>query len=282
MKLIVASSTIVGPSVPAKRGSTNKWKLLDDLVSDADWLVERYDALAEQEQELLRHAKMIERHEMPDIMTDPALDADEIETLEKCRRAIVLLDPDDNYDDEGNFKKSIIAKRLTAMIGAYPSGAPATPEVYIKMLLEHVAAIDELNYLMLESACREIERNQKFLPAVSEVLKIITEQQEVWEKRQAAIGAIERRARDVAGVLAKVRPKIEAALAERVKKEAAIALTEATLELATAKKMAIQRQEDAAETARILEHGFQRLAAAETRVAEAEIALAKAKERAAS
>ena len=148
------------------------------------------------------------------------------------------------------------------------------------MLVEHVAINDGLNWIILDCACREIERTQKFLPAISEILEIIGEQQELWQKRQVAIRGIEGRVREVAEVLAKLRPKIEAALAERVKKEAAFALSNAWLELATAKKLAIQRQEEAAETARILQHGFQRLAAAETRVAEAEIELAKATERA--
>lgn len=267
--------TIVGPS---KRVATiNKWKILDSLIVDADNIVERFDELDVQKKELLRHAVMIERGEYPDAMTDPALNKFEIERLEKCRQAITLLDPDENYDDDG-FKKAVIGKRIAALLGSYPSGTPSTPEVYTKMLVEHVAINDELNWIILDCACREIERTQKFLPAISEILEIIDQQQELWLKRQVAMRDIESRARDVAEVLAKVRPKIEAALAVRVKKDAAVALANALLALATAKKLAIQRQEEAAKTARILEDDFRCIDAAEKRVAEAERALVKAKE----
>ena len=269
--------TVVGPS--KRVAPINKWKILDSLIFDADNIVERFDALDVQKKELLRHAVMIERGDYPDAMTDPALNKVEIEWLEKCRQAITLLDPAENYDDDGNFKKAVIGKRIAALLGAYPSGTPSTPEVYTKMLVEHVAINDELNWIILDCACREIERTQKFLPAISEILEIIDEQQALWLKRQVAIRDLESRARHVAEVLAKVRPKIEAALAERVKKEAALALSNAWLELATAKKLAIQRQEEAAKTARILEDDFRRIDAAEKRVAEAEAALVKAKER---
>jgi hypothetical protein len=170
----------------------------------------------------------------------------------------------------------VIGKRIAALLGSYPSGTPSTPEVYTKMLVEHVAINDELNWIILDCACREIERTQKFLPAISEILEIIDQQQELWLKRQVAMRDIESRARDVAEVLAKVRPKIETALAVRVKKDAAVALANALLALATAKKLAIQRQEEAAKTARILADDFQCIDAAEKRVAEAEAALAGA------
>ena len=114
--------TIVGPSKPV--ATINKWKILDSLIFDADNIVERFDALDEQKKELLRYTKMIEQlgTRCPTIMTDPALNEVEIERLEKCRAAITLLDPDENYDDDGNFKKAVIGKRIAALLGAYPSG----------------------------------------------------------------------------------------------------------------------------------------------------------------
>jgi hypothetical protein len=215
---------IDGASPPAKRA--NKWKLLDDLIRDADYIIIRYKQLIEQQQELLRYVKLTDRGEYaaaPD-MSDPALDEEEIETLEKCRAAITLLNPDDNYDEDGNFRKGVISKRLATMIGAYPAGTPSMPEVYAKMLLEHIATDVEIDYIILECACREIERKQKFLPSISEVLKIIGEQKDVWEKRRDAIDCLEVYSRRVADAIGKLKPKIEAALAERVEKEAVFAL----------------------------------------------------------
>ena len=171
-RVMTKLTLIDGASPPAKR--TNKWKLLDDFIRDADYIVIRHSQLIEQRQELLRYVKVTDRdeyHTAPD-MSDPALDEEEIETLAKCRAAITLLDPDENYDDEGNFRKAVISKRLAAMIGAYPAGTPSMPEVYAKMLLEHIATDVEIDYIILECSCREIERKQKFLPAISEVLKI--------------------------------------------------------------------------------------------------------------
>lgn len=276
----MTSLTVIPPSgsPPTKRIAPNKWKMLDDLAFDADTLCDRYDGLIEQKQALLKLVNRINQgdYDMPDdpgIINDPALDQDDLDTVQKCRDAIAMLDPDDNYDSEGNLKKQVIAKRLTAMIGAVPTVKPAEPEIFAKMLLEHVAVLDELNYLIIESACREIERTKKFL-SITEILEIIEAQQELWNKRQAAIGGIEARAKDFADFVGRIKPKIDAAHAAWVRTRLMSDLQDLRERRDNTIKAIIRRQEELAENMRDNEMAFRVLANQEAQIVAAEIKLA--------
>jgi hypothetical protein len=39
---------------------------------------------------------------------------------------------------------------------SFPAGAPDSPEGYLKMLVEHLSAVEDLSDIGLESTCREI------------------------------------------------------------------------------------------------------------------------------
>jgi hypothetical protein len=53
------------------------------------------------------------------------------------------------------------------------------------MLIEHVAAIEDLTDVALESGCREIVETQKFAPAISEVVATINKHIEQWSGRES-------------------------------------------------------------------------------------------------
>jgi hypothetical protein len=108
------------------------------------------------------------------------------EKVARCEQAIGHWN-DRNSDDDGVLKRSYVATRLSVLIGSFPNAVPHSGEAYMKMLTEEVAAFDGLDAIVLESACREIARTQKFAPAISEMLEVLNKQSEQWERRYRAI-----------------------------------------------------------------------------------------------
>src|SRR5215475_6766683 len=206
---------------PAIKKPVNKFKLFTTLNEEAEDVRTQHAELAETERTLQRCITALEAAREQKRLVDPAILTDFFnigdvtlseysrEQVARCREAMALLLPDDNYDGDGCLKKSIVAKRLSLLIGAFPMGAPATPEVYTKMLVEHIANDDELFYLALESACREITTQQKFLPTISEVLEVLETHNCTWSSRKYAIHNLKRRARELADSIAKAKPEFE-------------------------------------------------------------------------
>src|SRR4029077_2076651 len=81
-----------------------------------------------------------------------------------------------------------------------------------------------LNYLMLEGACRELEDVCEWTPPISKVMSVVREHKKLWKKRLQAQASIQRLSKDIAGLVAELGPKIEAA-----KVEAEVKRLEATL-----------------------------------------------------
>lgn len=75
-----------------------------------------------------------------------------------------------------------MAERLAMLVGSFPNAGPHSPEIFASMMVAYVAA-EEPSMMVLESACRQLVETQKFVPAISEVLEAIREQQRVWNKK---------------------------------------------------------------------------------------------------
>jgi hypothetical protein len=227
-------------SLPAIK-PTNRWKAIDDLIWRADAVVERYDELTECQRKIWRYVPCHGAEELP---TDGELELHEgdMRQLSECHELLAALDPENDYEEDSSLKKKIISKRLAALVGAFPAGGPATPEVYTRMLLEHVAAEEDLTALALDTACREIESKQRFLPAISEVLSVVREHIEAWSERRRAIRGIEELSASLIKQLD--RPRKEARVA------ATKALDEARQQLQQAKQNVIAQQTLAAKAAR--------------------------------
>jgi hypothetical protein len=125
------------------------------------------------------------------------LRAEDYDDLARCRELLKEVDRDDYYeeDDEGDrvLKKEVIGKRLALMIAAVPVNGPKTPEAFVEIMLAHVYDA-EVSYLVLESACREIEAREKFVQVTSQVLDEIKKQQTLWFDRRRAIQIVDGRA----------------------------------------------------------------------------------------
>jgi hypothetical protein len=279
-------------SPPAIKKPVNKFKLFATLSEEADDLVTQHAELMQTERTLkkciteLKAAREQNRLVDPAILTDFAkiigggdvtLDEYSSELVARCREAMEVLDPEDNYDDDGCLKKSIVAKRLSLLIGAFPMGAPATPEVYTKMLVEHIANDSEVTYLALESACREITTQQKFLPTISEVLEVLATHNSTWSSRHFAIHNIKRRACELADSIAEAKPKFDAeATAEKIR-QAEMSLEHCRAQAVRAADDVKAKQQLAAKAAQQVELAFAGLAGWQKRIVHVEQALAETK-----
>ena len=96
-------------------------------------------------------------------LDDAKLTEYETKTLADCRKALTVLDTAENYDESGDLRRDIIAGRLASVVGSFPTGAPGNPQAFVFMMLEHVVAIEGLNLLTLDSACRHITATKEAL-----------------------------------------------------------------------------------------------------------------------
>jgi hypothetical protein len=70
--------------------------------------------------------------------------------------------------------KMDIAKQLAILVKCYPNAGNADAEIYGRLLIEDVAAMQPA-IGDLEAACRNLRRTSKFIPAISEVLEAIAD-----------------------------------------------------------------------------------------------------------
>jgi hypothetical protein len=85
--------------------------------------------------------------------------------------------------------KKHIAQRLSLLIGSFPNAGPHSPEIFTHMMVTHIEA-EEPSAMVLESACRQLVESQKFVPAISEVLEAVREQQKEWDKKFEVFEAV--------------------------------------------------------------------------------------------
>jgi hypothetical protein len=258
------------------------FRALDKLSADGDRLIGRLDeldnlpGLIRQKMEASKNNKRIEELIAEGRRAATPSKYDE-EALTWCHEQLEQrLDPAEGYennDRESGLRRNVVSTRLATMIGAFPASPPGDPEIFARVMIEHVFTVDGLTLPALDSACREIVATHKFFPTTGELLKVLGAQQAKWERRLWAISSFADRARETLGKIGKL--EIEAlqaakaraveqaqrdldrahkaraeALAELAERRAAVASSEAWLALcedevskkATALAEAIARQ----------------------------------------
>jgi hypothetical protein len=78
--------------------------------------------------------------------------------------------------------REFFVSRLTLLIGSFPGGAPASPELFSLAMLDHVMAV-EASTMVIESTCRQLVETQKFVPAICKMLEELRYQKKKWAKR---------------------------------------------------------------------------------------------------
>jgi hypothetical protein len=97
----------------------------------------------------------------------------------------VKFNPLDAYDKDGKITETRVRQHM-ALLSCYSNANPANPEAYVGMMVEEVMAECPV-LVVLESACSQLRRTLKFLPAISKVIEAIEEQDELWTPRLSAI-----------------------------------------------------------------------------------------------
>jgi hypothetical protein len=164
------------------------WKAFKQFADDCDELLEYYEAACRG-----RDSPQTADRTSGDVEDD----AEWLQRLiARCETGFAQFDREDKYhvaeDGERTLKQSHIAQRLGVLLGSFPNTNPHAPEVYSKMLVEHVGAIKGVNYLALESACRAIAESEKFAPAIAEMVKLLRTHIRQWCERRWALQAVER------------------------------------------------------------------------------------------
>jgi hypothetical protein len=256
------------PMVPSDNGKVASLLLgknvlkLKQLADLGDELVARLDEIREAARDLhrLRRDANI-THLSIELPSEEEISVSEHdrEQAERARALLELLDPDDAYtdatedDNGGGLKRSVIASRLSMLLEAFASGAQ---EGFALMLLEHVAAADDVTFLALQSACADLEVTRKSPPSIAAVMDALHEHQSRWDQRRTAIYNLVRWSERWRDDLRAVRAKIEAEKRARAIESAAYLVEKARKDLIT-------KQAAAAKLAQEIAEGFERLRAAE-------------------
>jgi hypothetical protein len=98
----------------------------------------------------------------------------------------VKFDPPDAYDEDDEITETRVRQHIALLLSCYSNANPGNPEAYVGMMVEEVMAACP-TLVVLESACSKLRRTLKFLPAISEVIEAIEEQDALWTPRLSAI-----------------------------------------------------------------------------------------------
>jgi hypothetical protein len=263
--------------VPASKKPANRWKQFRMLCLKADQILWGYERLNEIQEQLEQREPGEPLPHAPDVLLTDEGKA----KIAWVRQMLSDIDRDDYYeqDDAGDrvLKKKIIKERLALTIGAVHVGGPKTPEAFAEILLAHVYDA-EVSYPVLESACRDIEQNKKFLQVTSEVLDVIREHRLKWDKRLDALEYVEGWTPEVQETLDEARASFAIERAEAKVKEAEGNLTEATYRLNRRCSYAVDAQSKVREAYQAVERAMADIDREQSSVIMAAAKLCEAKE----
>jgi DNA repair exonuclease SbcCD ATPase subunit len=241
--------------VPPPPPEPIRWRDFKRFVTNLDRVREYYDGLRD-----CLHSPQAEAED-GSCYTIAGLE-DDAEWLEKllakCRAGFERFDcadhyekPDGDDDDDEVLARDYIANRISVLIGSFPHAGPPSPDVYLRMMVEHLSAVDGLTQVALESACREIVETLKYTPTASEMMSIIEKHVDRWQMRRWAMQNVERMRHDLIAALQKREMKAQQEARERAFQQAIDAARSAmrvTQELAKqikAKQRAIENETQA-------------------------------------
>ncbi|MCA1390769.1 hypothetical protein I6F20_17015 [Bradyrhizobium sp. IC3123] len=243
--------------------SNGVYRQLRGLADDADVVLRRYDEL-----------------ETASDKAQAELSEYDKQLLASCKEALELLDAESNYEDDdrdySELRRNVIKARLAMLIGAFPNGAPSDPDVYVRVMLEHVCSMDSFCLPALDAACYDIVATQRFLPTVSEVVAAITQHQERWSRRFWAISQLAERSRRA---IARIERLEEAAQLQAAQQRAAAKtrdVEQARLKLEQARRDLADENDAYCDACSTLRECEERIEQAQLHVHECESELAQA------
>lgn len=129
--------------------------------------------------------------------------------LKQYETQLPVHSPDAAYDDDNaELTKAAVATHVAALVGSFPNANPADPEVYTMMMIEEI--INATCFVpTLNSAVRRLRRTSKFLPAISEVLEVLEEEDKFWGSCGDAAELTEEMVEELKAKVAQERQRLE-------------------------------------------------------------------------
>jgi hypothetical protein len=258
---------------------------LKQFAADADRMVRRYNQLSNLPDVACQKIEAMKNDERIDDLNELIATAKKAATLSKhdeatlaqCEAALERLDPASNYEDngQGSLKRGVIGERIAVLVGAFPNAAPSDPAVFVRMLIESICSVD-LSLPALDAAIWQIVGTKKFIPAVSEVLEVVTKQQGDWSTRVCAIQCIAETSSWALAEIEELQVEAEKAAKARAVQEAQRDLNWALHQRSKAIAEAVKAQHQAAAAAQAVAEAMEKLAQCDAEVLEKEKALAEA------
>jgi hypothetical protein len=114
------------------------------------------------------------------------------------------------WDDDDEVQRPEIAMMVAKLVGSFPTSNIPDPKVFVRVLIEDVMACNP-SFLVLDSACRKLRTEQKFMPSIAEVVAAIEIQDRTWSKRFFALSGIEYRYKELVKLIAESEIAVAAA-----------------------------------------------------------------------
>ena len=118
-----------------------------------------------------------------------SLDDEDRERIAEAQELWNTFNGEHLYDSDGNLLNEEIAVRLASTVGAVKVTG-ATPEAFNERLIDHVSDVYRLSWPALESACREMETEFKFL-SIAEAIATVKKHDEIWDSWKHSIFNLE-------------------------------------------------------------------------------------------
>ena len=243
---------VEGGNLPAKVNPIAEFKSFTRFVKLCDAMVDQLKRI-----EMLTCEICPGRGSFVPSRDDFQLSDEAKKTMAEARAMWRHFNPEDAYNENGELRASRISGRLARTVGSVRVTA-GEAQTFNETLTVHVADIEGLEWPALDSACRELEAEAKFL-SVAEVLEAIKEHMKVWKRRYSAVWHIDSRIEIALAELEELEHDEKVKAVERAVRAAGVAYETANNAVEKALHQLCSMQEEAAHRARQIEIGFDRL-----------------------
>jgi hypothetical protein len=128
----------------------------------------------------------------------------------------MLLEPADWYDDNGDVRKSEVAKMIAMLVGVLPAGNIPDVGIYVRILIDDVMACQP-RFVELECTCRAIRTKQKFMPSICEFVTELDQQKGEWDERVDALDETEHQYAELLKLVVSTEQKLNMVVGDRVR-----------------------------------------------------------------
>lgn len=209
-----------GQQLPAVPTRANPVKALRQFVNRCDDLKDHYEWLQKLRKELATMRRYIHPDRAQKVLDNASLALREYEEHYRDMAKELECDYDEKfnpksaYDEDDDITEEQVSKHIGLLLGSYPNANPGNDEAYVRIMVSEVMA-ECPSLVVLESACSQIRRANKFPPTTAEVIKAIEEEWKAWSPRLWAMRGCGDSAKELRKEVEAVTELVAVAKAER-------------------------------------------------------------------